>query len=366
MTRLFERTMIKNLDLRNRFVRSATWEGMSDDQGAPTSDLNKLMADLAHGKVGLIITGHAYVSPEGQAAPWQMGAHSEELLPKLALMPQAVHAAGGCIAMQLSHGGVYGVVPGQAIGPSAMANQEGEKCQAMTRNDIRRVVAAFGKAAALAKRAGFDAVQIHAAHGYLLSQFLSPYYNHREDEYGGSVENRGRMVLEVLAEIRQAVGEDFAVMVKINSDDFIEGGLTVSDMLRVAELLQETGIDAIEISGGTIWGPSRHHAVRSGKAALASEAYYREAARLAKARLQVPVMLVGGIRSLNVAEELLAQNEADYISMCRPLIHEPDLIKRWSAGQREPSGCQSENACFGPALSGKGVSCALKQAPVLG
>jgi 2,4-dienoyl-CoA reductase-like NADH-dependent reductase (Old Yellow Enzyme family) len=318
------------------------------------------MADLARGEVGLIISGHAYVSPEGQASTRQMGAYSEALLPKLALMPEAVHAAGGRIALQLAHAGVYNVAAEQAIGPSAIADQNGKICRAMSKDDIRRVVDAFAKGASLAQRAGFDAVQIHAAHGYLLSQFLSPYYNRREDGYGGSVENRARMVLEVLRAIRRTVGEDYAVLVKINSDDFIDGGLTVGDMLRTAQLLQEAGIDAVEISGGTIWGPSRYNAVRSGPAALASSAYYREASRLAKERLKVPVMLVGGIRSLEVAEELLAHNEADYIALCRPLIREPDLIARWAAGRREPSGCQSENACFGPAVAGKGIACVLK------
>ncbi|MCD4688307.1 MAG: NADH:flavin oxidoreductase, partial [Desulfuromonadaceae bacterium] len=236
----------------------------------------------------------------------------------------------------------------------------GKECQAMTKEDIQRVVIAFADGAALAKQAGFDAVQIHAAHGYLLSQFLSPHYNHREDEYGGSLENRARMVLEVLAAVRQAVGEDYAVLIKLNSDDFIEGGLTVEDMLQVAELLETAGIDAIEISGGTIWGPSQFHAVRFAPEALTHKTYYRKAARLCKAFVRVPVILVGGIRSLEVAEELLTEGAADYIALCRPLIRESHLIKRWAADDQEPSGCQSENACFGPIFAGQGISCVLK------
>ncbi|MEZ4485834.1 MAG: NADH:flavin oxidoreductase, partial [Syntrophotaleaceae bacterium] len=162
MKTLFEKTTIKNLHLRNRFVRSATWEGMADEQGSPTPELNRLMADLAQGDVGLIISGHAYVSPEGQAGPWQLGAHSEALLPRLALMPKAVHAAGGKIALQLAHAGLYGVAKQGTIGPSAVADHEGKVCRAMTTEDIQRVVTAFAEGAALAKRAGFDAVQIHA------------------------------------------------------------------------------------------------------------------------------------------------------------------------------------------------------------
>lgn len=360
MANLFEKTTLKNIQLRNRFVRSATWEGMADEQGAPTDELIRLMEDLAKGEIGLIITGHAYVSPEGQASARQMGVHDKELLPKLARMAEAVHAAEGSIAIQLAHAGAYGITQEGRIGPSVIKGLDGKDCQAMSRDDIRRVVTSFAEGALLAKRAGFDAVQIHAAHGYLLSQFLSPYYNRREDEYGGSLENRVRIVLEVLTQIRQAVGEDFAVLIKLNSDDFIEGGLTVADFLEVAELLEKAGIDAIEISGGTIWGPSRYHAVRSGSEARERETYYRAAARLCKALVQVPVMLVGGIRSLDVAEKLLAEGAADYLALCRPLIREPDLIKRWSSGDREPSGCQSENACFGPIVAGKGISCVIK------
>ncbi|OPL14071.1 MAG: NADH:flavin oxidoreductase [Firmicutes bacterium ML8_F2] len=360
MATLFEKTTIKNLHLRNRFVRSATWEGMADEQGTPTAKLNQLMADLAKGEVGLIISGHAYVSPEGQAGPWQLGVYAETMLPKLALMPSAVHAAGGRIALQLAHAGVYGIAPGGTIGPSVMADHKGKVCQAMSQDDIQRVVTAFADGAALAKQAGFDAVQIHAAHGYLLSQFLSPFYNRREDGYGGSLENRARMVLEVLTAVRHAVGEDYPVLIKLNADDFIDGGLTVEDMLQVAELLERSEIDAIEISGGTILGPSQYHPVRLAPEALTHKAYYRKAARLCKAFVRVPVILVGGIRSLDIAEELLTEGAADYISLCRPLIREPHLIKRWAAGDREPSGCQSENACYGPLRAGKGISCVIK------
>ncbi len=360
MATLFESTTIKNLDMRNRFVRSATWEGMADDQGAPTPELNQLMADLAQGEVGLIISGHAYVSPEGQASPRQLGVHDAGLLPKLAQMPKAVHAAGGRIALQLAHAGAYGIHPEGAVGPSVIADQEGKTCREMSHSDIQRIVNAFACGATLAKEAGFDAVQIHAAHGYLLSQFLSPHYNKRQDEYGGSLENRARIVLEVLAAIRQAVGEDYAVLIKLNSDDFIEGGATIEDMLQIAEFLESAGIDAIEISGGTIWGPSQYHSVRMAPEALTHKAYYRKAARLCKAFVRVPVMLVGGIRSLDVAEELLTEGAADYIALCRPLIREPGLVKRWAEGDRQASGCQSENACFGPIMAGKGLSCVIR------
>ena len=226
----------------------------------------------------------------------------------------------------------------------------------MTVDDIKGVVKAFVQAAHRAKEAGFDGVQIHAAHGYLLSQFLSPVFNKRTDQYGGSVENRATALLEVLGNVRAAVGNDFPVLVKMNSQDFLEGGLTLEDSLRVASMLQEGGIDAIELSGGTFlsgkWSPSR-----AGIKNEEREAYFRDAAKAFKDQLQVPLILVGGIRSFNLAERLVDEGYADYISMSRPFIREPHLVKRWAGGDLRKAECISDNQCFSPAVAGEGIYC---------
>jgi 2,4-dienoyl-CoA reductase-like NADH-dependent reductase (Old Yellow Enzyme family) len=365
MSRLFETTTIKRMTLPNRFVRSATWEGIANDDGSWPERLIDLMADLARGGVGLIITGHAYVSREGQALPWQVGSHSDELLPSLKKAVEAVHKEGGKIALQLAHAGrraVSDVTKLEALGPSASVPGNPITCREMTKDDIARTVEAFGKAAARALKAGFDAVQIHSAHGFLLSQFLSPHYNLRRDEYGGSVENRARMDLEVVRSVRAAVGKDFPVFIKVNAEDFIEGGLNVDDMLQVSAMLEKAGIDAIEMSGGTMdpegrFSFARTEATRSED----NEVYYRDAATLFKERIKVPLMLVGGIRSFNVAEKLVDQGLADYIALCRPFIREPDLINRWKSGNRERATCLSDNLCFGTALKGEGLSCAAEE-----
>jgi 2,4-dienoyl-CoA reductase-like NADH-dependent reductase (Old Yellow Enzyme family) len=221
-------------------------------------------------------------------------------------------------------------------------------------------VTAYVRAAERAKAAGFDGVQIHAAHGYLFSQFLSPAYNRRNDANGGSIENRSRALCDTVAAVRQAVGPDFPVLVKINAWDDVEGGLTLEDSVEAARLLQNAGLDAIEVSGGFLTSktlsPSRLGITRPEK-----EAYFEKGAAAFKQALDIPVILVGGIRSLEKAGELVAGGVADYISLCRPLIREPGLINRWRSGDTGPALCRSDNLCFRPAFKGEGIFCMTEQ-----
>lgn len=360
MSILFEKAYIGNMSLANRFVRSATWEGMATEEGAVTQQMIDLMASLAQNEVGLIITGHAYILPEGQAGPWQLGVYKDDLKPGLKEMTKAVHQSGGKIVMQIAHAGAHAVTEltrTQPLGPSSHENSSGQKCRAMTQEEIQETVQSFGQAALRAKESDFDGVQIHAAHGYFLSQFLSPFYNQRQDEYGGSLENRSRIVIQVYQAIRQQVGQDFPVMIKMNSEDFLAQGLCVDDMLYVNSKLEQEGVDAVELSGGTSYSGD-YIPIRKGRLeSQDKEVYYREAARRYKARLSVPLILVGGIRSYNVAKALVEQEEADFISLCRPLIREPNLVRRWREGDLRPSGCLSDNLCFVPARKGQGIYC---------
>jgi 2,4-dienoyl-CoA reductase-like NADH-dependent reductase (Old Yellow Enzyme family) len=360
MVELFEATKINTLTLANRFVRSATCAYMADDDGSVTPKLIDLMVKLAKGGVGLIITGLADVRRDGQAAPWQLGIYSDELIPSLTEMAEAVHEAGGKIAVQIAHTGLQAhprFEGAELLGPSAIRGEGIPVCREMTQGDIGEVVYAFGQAADRAKKAGFDGVQIHAAHGYLLSEFLSPFFNKRTDDYGGSVKNRARIVLESYRSVRNAVGNQFPVMIKMNSEDLLDGGFSVEDMLEVAGMLEEAGIDAIELSAGTtlayFWGNPNASYVRMGK----KEVYWLEAAKRYKEKIGVPLMLVGGIRSYEVAEKLVQEGIADYISLSRPLIREPNLINRWKSGDTRKAECISDNACVGPALEGEGIRC---------
>ena len=364
MSRLFETTTLNNMTLPNRFVRSATWEGRANDDGSCTQGLVNMMTQLVRGGVGLIITGHAYVLKDGQAGPWQLGVYSDKLIQGLTKMTEAVHKENGKIVMQIAHAGCqapFALTGLASLAPSVMENQDGSSCREMTQADISEVVDAFGQGAVRAKQAGFDGVQIHAAHGYLLSQFLSPFFNKRTDEYGGTIENRTRIVLEVFESIRASVGYDFPVLIKINSEDFLDNGLTVDDMIHTASLLEQAGIDAIELSGGTAFSDGRIPVRITKIDTEEKEVFYKSAAKRYKNKIAVPLLLVGGIRSYSVAERLVDKGTADYISLCRPLIREPHLINRWKRGDTRKATCLSDNLCFKPTRAGQGLYCVVEK-----
>ncbi|MBI9091956.1 MAG: NADH:flavin oxidoreductase [Desulfobacterium sp.] len=360
---LFQPSYINSMTLDNRFVRSATWEGMATDDGAVTPKLVETMEALAQGGVGLIITGHAYVLPQGQAGPWQLGITSDDQVDGLKTMTDAVHRKGGKIVVQLAHAGHFAAEKLTKTPPWVASAYEGlsdSPRHGMTQGDISDLVAAFAAAATRAKAAGFDGVQIHSAHGYLLSQFLSPVFNRRTDEYGGSIENRSRLHMEVLKAIRHAVGDDYPVLIKINCQDFQENGLTREEALQVCKCLADNGMDAIELSGGTLTG-GKLSPSRTGITSSEKEAYFREEAAAIKREIDIPLILVGGLRSLDIANEMVDQGRADYISMCRPLIREPGLVNRWRSGDTAPATCKSDNLCFRPAMTGKGIYCVVEE-----
>ena len=345
--------------LSNRFVRSATWEGMATTGGDVTPKLIETMAALAKGGVGLIITSHAYVRPEGQASPWQIGIFKDELIDGLKEMTEAVHDCGGKIVIQLAHSGNSAPEQLTKQPPMVVSNFEGlakTPRKEMTVSDIRELAAAFADAAGRARSAGFDGVQIHSAHGYLLNQFLSPAFNRRQDEYGGEIQNRARIHLEVYHAIRKTVGEDYPVLVKLNCQDFAENGLSLEDALQAGSMLADAGLDAIEVSGGVLSSP-KLSPVRPGINSESKEAYFREEAKAFKKKIDIPLILVGGTRSFEVAERLVENGTADYISMSRPFIREPDLVNRWKDGDRRKAECRSDNQCFGPAMKGEGIYC---------
>jgi len=364
MNKLFEPSSIKSMHLNNRFVRSATWEGLADNDGFVTPGLTKMMVELAEGEVGLIISGYTFVSPEGKSSPGQLAVWNDHFLPGLKDMVKAVHDAGGRIALQLVHGGCFSdpVLTGmKAVGPSDNEKGGQPPCHAAGRKDIEGMVFAFTHGAARAIKAGFDAIQIHAAHGFLLSQFLSPAFNRRNDEYGGSLENRARILLEVVENTRKEVGPDYPILVKLNSEDFLENGMGREEAVRVSAMLEQSSIDAIEYSGGTV-ASAEFMAPRPGMLKTPEEeVYYRAAARQYKQNVAIPLMLVGGIRSYTVAEELVQSGTADYIALSRPFICEPHLVKRWREGDHRRAECVSDNACFAPTAEGKGICCVTMQ-----
>lgn len=360
MASLFEAGAIGSLELKNRMMRSATWEGMCDPDGRPTPKLTRCYQDLAKGGIGLIITGYTYVRPEGKQLPGKMGLYDTGFETAYRQLTRAVHQDGGRIAIQLVHAGGQAdpkAAGRQAVAPSAVkAGGFPHLPMEMSGLEIEAVSDAFGQAAKRAMDWGFDAVQIHGAHGYLVNQFLSPLTNQRTDAYGGSLENRSRFLFDVYEKIRSTVGRGFPVFIKLNAADWIENGLSREDGLAVAERLSRAGIDAIEISSGTAasgdMGPARKKIDTPEK-----EAYNLDLAKDVKAAVTCPVIVVGGFRSLDVAQKAVAENHMDFISLSRPLIRQPDLPALWAQDKSLTCGCISCNKCFMPGMTKGGIYC---------
>jgi 2,4-dienoyl-CoA reductase-like NADH-dependent reductase (Old Yellow Enzyme family) len=367
MAEIFEHSVLAGIELENRLVRSATWEGLADSAGGVTPELLRIYDDLADGGVGLIISSYMYVQKVGQQAFGQIAVDRDELVPGLRSLADTVHTHGGKIVAQIVHCGGQSdrrrngnLLP---IAPSAVESPGYPVIPgAMTEDDIRTVIADFAEAARRVRAAGFDGVQLHGAHGYLLAQFLSPLRNRRTDRYGGSLENRVRFGLEVCRAVRMAVGTTYPVMIKLNANDFLEGSTTEDDASVLAAALAAEGIDAIEVSGGTP-GSGKLGAARPEIREQADEAYFRpQIEAIRRAAPDVPLMLVGGLRSLEVIEELIAGGVADYASMSRPLIREPRLPGRWKGGDTRRAECISCLGCFAPAGRGEGIRCVRAEA----
>ena len=380
MSVLFEKTTIKGMELKNRLVRSATHEGMADRNGFPTQDLFRLYERLAKGGVGLIITGFAFVTPDGMCPFVGMqGIDTDEHIPRYRELVQVVHENGARIAMQIAHCGrqtTREAVGTEPIGPSAVKEKSlFVRPREMTEEDIERIIEAFAQAACRVKEAGFDAVQIHGAHGYLVNQFLCPHTNIRRDRWGGSLENRMRFVRTIYERCRQQVGDDFPILIKINGNDNMKDGLKIEESAVMAQMMGEMGFDGIEVSCGIMedgystlrgnvpvevilgeWPMYRdknplfrfimkHFGRRIIKPPPMNQAYNRESARIIKNKVKVPVFLVGGITDPTRMEEIIEKRDADYISLCRALIADPSFPEKIRSGSRDLSKCIHCNLC---------------------
>ena len=371
----FEPEEVGGMIVKNRLVRSATYEHMASEGGGVTDKLVRLYGTLAGGGVGLIITGAAYVQPSGKSVPCLTGIHRDDLIPGLRKIAETVHKHGdGCkVAVQLLHCGRQSFVLENTMAPSAVFEPVVKKMpREMTVEEIEETVEAFAKAVGRAKEAGFDAVQLHAAHGYLLSEFLSPYTNRRTDEYGGSTGNRTRIVEDIYKRVVENVGADFPILIKMNVDDFLEGGIDLNESKKIAERLSRTGFAAIETSGCMWevrtrskeelgWVPAMLPESRTNITSKDKEGYFLPYSKEIKKVIAAPLILVGGIRSLDVIEDILAKRSADFVALSRPLIRQPDLPRRWL---REIGGstadCISCNGCVRSTMEG-GVKCILKE-----
>jgi len=379
---IFKPACIGGIPVRNRFIRSATHEGMADTPGSPMESLQKLYLRLARGGVGAIVTGYAGVLPQGRCSfPGMLMMHSDALVPAYRRLVNAVHQEGVPIIMQLAHCGAQtrSAVTGMStVAPSPVRDRyySEELPMELTEKGIREIIAAFVDAAVRANAAGFDGVQLHLAHGYLLAQFLSGYTNRRRDRWGGSLENRFRIVVEIIVRIHQKL-KNYPVLAKMNGYDGMPGGMRPEEAVKIAMMLEASGCCAVEISSGTIGeglaimrGPripcdalfaanfrmtSLPKLLRPVIARIlplitpASPKPYRnynlEAASAIRKAVSIPVIAVGGIHTLEDASKAITDGAADFVSMSRPFINDPSIVKKFEDGSRSASRCTMCNYC---------------------
>jgi 2,4-dienoyl-CoA reductase-like NADH-dependent reductase (Old Yellow Enzyme family) len=390
--RIFSPTPLGGITLRNCVIKTATYEGMCPD-GVPSPALTKHHRDLAIGGVGMTTVAYCAVSPNGRTFSEQMFMHAG-IVPRLREVTDAVHTAGAAASLQLGHCGYFSknteITVKRPLGPSFAINEYGLMAgmpfsSAMTEADLEATVGEFGGAAGLAAEAGFDAVELHLGHGYLLSQFLCPAVNRRRDRFGRSLENRLRFPLAVVRRVREIVGAEFPVLAKTNLRDGFEGGLEIEESIEVARALEAEGIDAIVLSGGFtsrtpfyLFRGERPLAEmieveksRLQKLALRvfgrmiikaypfEEMYFLEDAREVRKAVKVPLVLLGGIVSLANIEKAMAEG-FDFVAMGRALINDPGLIGKMERGEAVRSACVPCNKCVAEMDRPGGVRCVLE------
>ena len=355
---------IGRLEIKNRFIRAATSETMATDRGEATPELIELHRTLAANGVGLSLLGHAFVHPRGQSLPNQTGIHDDAMIPGLAQLTGAVHRAGGKIFAQLAHAGNQGGMSDLAmVAPSAVPNAlTGSVAEPARDDEIEKVIEAFGAAAARAREAGFDGIHIHAANGYLLSSFGSRYSNIRTDRWGGDAERRSRLLTRVYQSIRDVVGPEFPVTAKVGMEDQVDNGLELPESVERVRELAGLGLDGVEVSVGLMasGADSCHKYVAvDRRRALADhlyfrmfsspsgEAYFEPYAQAIRAVVpDLTLLLVGGIRTTETVERILADGSCDFVCLARPLIREPDVVAQIEAGRRGRFDCTSCNLCL--------------------
>ena len=351
MKGLFSPIQVGSIVSKNRFVRSATHDWLGADDGRITNKQIALYKELARQDVGMIISAHAYVEhPRGRASLRQNGIYNDCFIDGYRELAHIVRPYGAKMIVQVAHAGVQTteeLTEGKGFAdPSNLSVQE-----------IEDLIEAFAQAVKRVQHSGCDGVQIHMAHGYLISRFLSPTSNQREDEWGGSLLNRVRFAETIVKRSRELVGRDFTLLVKLNSCGGFAGtaAMELEEVVAISKILEAVGIDGIEISGGA-GGEVKNSTSRVEIFKREDEAYFLKAAEAIKKVVQIPVILVGGIRSRILMEEMINEGLVDMISFCRPFICEPNLVKNMAAGA-EKVKCISCNKC----RNLEGISCILQK-----
>ncbi|MGC4120754.1 MAG: NADH:flavin oxidoreductase [Myxococcales bacterium] len=392
---LFDPIRINSLTLPNRIVKSAMVVGRGE-RGRATPAVAETYERWSKGGVGLAVTGMMQVRPDSWLTPHEVHLEHDDTLAPLRQVTEAVHRHDGKIFFQLCHAPPQSsreacTAYGGSTAPSAGFNKTNLLLdRALREDEIRAIVSSFGAAAERAKKAGADGVQLHGAHGYLISRFISPKHNRRKDSWGGSFDRRLRFLEEVVRLVRSSVGKDFPVIIKLNAHDGEAGGLTLDEGVEIGRRLEAWGIDAIEVSAGTgdvglgfypnkgelprdlgkqflkqqfpLMGPVTRFldpamSLLSRSARLEREAYFWPEARRFADALTIPVICVGGIRTLAMAERILAESKVAMVSMARPLVRQPNLPNLWKSGKAASTTCTSCNRCFVQVGIGQTLRC---------
>ena len=328
-------TLPNGTTIKNRFFKSAMSEGMGTRDFQPKKNIATLYKRWAEGGTGLIITGNIMVDPKGTAEPGNIVFDKNSNMEILKEWAKQGQQHGAKVMVQLNHPGKQApkTVSKQTVAPSAVPLGNGlnklfSTPRALTTSEVEELVQKFVTSAKVAKEAGFSGVQIHAAHGYLISQFLSPHDNRRTDKYGGSLENRMRFLKEIYLGMREELGKDFTIGIKINSTDFKEDGLTEEDSLETIVELANLGLDFVEISGGTYERP----AMMGATSKSTNQVFFAEYSKKLKQKIEIPVVVTGGIRSINAMNTLLNDNTTDFIGIARPLTIDPNIPNKIKQG----------------------------------
>lgn len=346
MKTMCDEIILGKIPVKNRFVRSATFEYGGDENGRFRQNMYDTAEKLSKGGVGLLITGMVAVDENAGINQNMIKAFDDTFPSGMQKLADLVHRHGSKIVVQIAHCGVKVKKTDAGLSPVAASKLPDTDYRKLSRDDIRSLAGSFATAALRCRETGADGIQIHAAHGYLLNEFLSPLFNRRTDDYGGTIENRARIVFDVYRAIRDAVGNDYPVWIKINASDMEKGGMSFEESIWVCGQLSEMGIDAIEISGGVSLSPDSAPARKVSD--RQEEAYFAREAKIAAENLKADVIGVGGYRTPDVLNEKLNERNIKAIALCRPFICEPGLVNRWKSGGSERAKCVSCNRCFTP------------------
>lgn len=374
MSLLFQSGKIGNIKTKNRFVASATVECLTDENNRLTEKYYKVYERLARNNVGLIIPGNYFVNRMGRAVDKILVIDRDKVIDDLKRLTELVHKYGTKMVAQINHGGRQcppSLIKEKPVAPSAVRDTlSGIQPRALKENEIEEIIGDFARAAKRVQKAGFDGVQINGGHGYLINEFLSERTNKRRDKWGGSLDNRMRFISEIYTAIRKEVGDHFPLMIKINADDQMPRGTTIEESITISKKLEEMGFDAIEVSGGiketgfaTTKGDVPHDLILGNlgffkrmfyplfkkkleKAARFQEGYYLSFAALIKKNVSIPIMAVGGMRKKETMENALAKGDADFVSLSRPFIRQPNLISVMEKDAlADPITCTNCNRC---------------------